>query len=483
MNISVNLLAGVLAVQLAVVFSPSTFGESLSSSDGAKAYEFPKIEGQISTDSKSLEAASTDFGGSKKARPLAVIRPKTVSDVSIVIKWANENNIFVTPRGTGHSASGQSLAKDGIVLKTELLTNVTTLSKGLVEAEAGARLFQVVVEANKNGAYIPALPAFIAQSVGGILSVGGVGPGSHTDGLTIDNIEELTVVAGNGEILVCSSSKNPELFDAVLGGLGQFGVIAKAVFKVKPAKKYIHVVKASFPDVTSVIQEMLDSANNDSIYAIDGYTWKEGSLNFSIEKAVWSDSLDPPKVTNVFPDRNSIIKESIDFTEPVEYGQYIQALNFLHGWWGQGLFPWADFFIPENTTIEFFNEAHKILGDGVLSGETDFLGISVVPKKSPHNYSIQQMPVTEMGDFYFVPQFTPNFKSLEEAEMILALNRRLLRLAMDLGGKTYVIDVLPQTEAQWKQHFADNWDKVLAAKKKYDPKGIMSSPLPGLVWK
>lgn len=467
---------------LAVFFSSFSYGESIANSDSENVYDFPKIEGQISTDGKSLEVVSKDFGGTESASPIAVIQPKTVLDIAIVVKWANENNISITPRGTGHTTAGQSLAKDGIVLKTDLLTHVTTSSEGLIEAEAGARLVQVVVEANKSGNYIPALPAFIAQTVGGILSVGGVGPGSHTNGLTIDNIEELTVVTGAGAIVTCSLSNEPELFDAVLGGLGQFGVIAKAVFKVKPAKKYIHVVKASYPDVKSLVQEMLDSASTEAFYAIDGYTWNGGSLGYSLEKAVWSDSLVPPNAAEVFPDRNSIVSDSIKLTEPVEYIEYIQAWNLLHGWWGQGMFPWSDFFIPEDTTVEFFNEAHKLLGDSVLPGETDFLGISVVRKRRPHNYSIQQTPVTKAGDVYFVPQFTPNFKSAEEVKAISIVNRKLLDLAMNLEGKTYVIDVLPQSEAQWMQHFGDNWGKVLSAKRKFDPNGVMSSRLTGLNW-
>lgn len=451
---------------------------------GANLHEILPIDGRVLTEGQDFEHLSADFGGSMKVRPQAVVSPKSLADLVTIVKWAYQNNIPLTPRGTAHTVSGQTLADTGVIIKTELLTHVSTNADGNIVAQPGARVISVVNEANASGNYLPALPAFMAQTVGGILSVGGVGPGAHTDGLTIDNILELSVVTGTGEVVVCSPSEHTELFDAVLGGLGQFGIIASATFAVKPAQAFVHTVTAAYPDVASVIQEMLDSAENTTLYAIDGYAWSEGVAGYVIEKAVWSDSPEPPEPGVVFPQRNNVITASISIGESSSYLDYAMKWNFLHGWWGQGAFPWADFFVPKARSVEFFEKSVRLMqaNQALFSGGTDFLGITVVRKQKAHLHSIQQLPETDADGLYFVPQFTPNFKTPEEARKILALNRDLLDMTMSLAGKTYVIDELPDKQNQWYEHFGDNWPRVQEIKKRYDPRAIMGKPLPGLNW-
>tara|TARA_R110001592_G_scaffold240929_1_gene501174 strand:- start:4650 stop:6338 length:1689 start_codon:yes stop_codon:yes gene_type:complete len=475
-------VADIAAYYSSLDSSPSNSAESFSNSNGTKVYKFPKIEGTISTDKTSIEAESTDFGGYTKAIPQVVVKPKTIADIAIVVRWANENNLPITPRGTGHTTDGASLSEGGIILKTELLTKVRTLSNGLVEAEAGARVFEVAIEADKSDMHLPASAGFVAQTVGGVLSVGGYFLGAPTEGLMIDHVEELTVVTGAGEIVVCSLDKNPKLFNAALGGLGQFGVIAKAVFKVTPRKKYIHEYYAEYPDVESLIQEMKDSANDKRFHAMDGYTWRDGKAVILLEKVVWSDSPTPFEASDVFSSRNNVVKGSTKFKHTFGYLDYVQRGNVLHGLMGQGLFPWIDVVFPKDRSVEFFKYFAKIVPKDLISGPQDFLSINVIRKKREHQYSIQQLPVTKEGDIYFAASFSPMFKTPEEVERFKEIDKKLLKFAMDLGGKTYVINGLPKDQAQWKQHFGDNWEKVMEAKKEFDPNGIMSTGLPGLTW-
>ena len=68
-------------------------------------------------------------------------------------------------------------------------------------------------------------------SVGGTISTGGFGVTSYNQGLQVDNVQELDVVTGDGQLVTCSEERNSDLFNAALGGLGQYGIIVKVVMR------------------------------------------------------------------------------------------------------------------------------------------------------------------------------------------------------------------------------------------------------------
>src|SRR5262249_39503511 len=79
------------------------------------------------------------------------------------------------------------------------------------------------------------LTDYLELTVGGTLSVGGLGGASHRCGAQVDQALELEVVAGTGEVVTCSLSRERELFEAALAGLGQCGIIARARLRLVPA--------------------------------------------------------------------------------------------------------------------------------------------------------------------------------------------------------------------------------------------------------
>ena len=93
----------------------------------------------------------------------------------------------------------------------------------------------------------PVTTDYLGLSVGGTLCVGGIGGASPHFGLLVDNTFELEVVTGDGGLVTCSADRAPDLFEAVLGGLGQFAVIVRATVRLVPAPTTARVYTLTYP--------------------------------------------------------------------------------------------------------------------------------------------------------------------------------------------------------------------------------------------
>jgi hypothetical protein len=163
-----------------------------------------------------------------------VVRPRGADDVVDALREARARRLDAVPRGCGHSTFGQSLT-DGICLDMRALAGIDVdATAGRAVAGAGATWREVLAATLPHGLTPPVLTDHLDVTVGGTVSAGGVGGASHTHGTQADNVLALDVVAG-GRAVPCSPEVRPELFRAVLGGLGRHGVITGATLRLVPA--------------------------------------------------------------------------------------------------------------------------------------------------------------------------------------------------------------------------------------------------------
>lgn len=196
----------------------------------------------------SITAASSDFGGTVHAVPAAVIHPKTTTDVVSTIRLATgTRHLTVAARGNGHSISGQSLSEGGLVLNMRSLDpkmELVTLADGQCCADvSGGALWEEVLDWSvKNYNLAPvSWTDYLGLTVGGTLSNGGVSGQAFRHGPQVANVVQMEVVTGDGECHVCSPVDSPELFYAVLGGFGQFGVITRVHIPLQPAPHMVRL--------------------------------------------------------------------------------------------------------------------------------------------------------------------------------------------------------------------------------------------------
>lgn len=193
-----------------------------------------------------IATASSDFGGTFHAVPAAVIHPKTAADVASTIRLATgTHHLTVAARGNGHSISGQSLSDGGLVLNMRSLDQkmeLVTLPDGQYCADvSGGALWEEVLEwcvKNYNMAPV-SWTDYLGLTVGGTLSNGGVSGQAFRHGPQVANVVQMEVVTGDGECHVCSPVDLSELFYAVLGGFGQFGIITRARLRLQPAPSMV----------------------------------------------------------------------------------------------------------------------------------------------------------------------------------------------------------------------------------------------------
>src|SRR5207248_2783845 len=156
------------------------------------------------------------------------LRPRSIEDIVRIVRYANEHRLPIAMRGRGHSRYGQAQVDSGIVIDSQTLNAVGGVSNNTIEVQAGASLERLVRAALDVGFALPVMTSCVMLSVGGFLSAGGQTRGSQRYGAFVDQVVELQVVTGDGRLVTCSETRERDLFDMVLAGMGQCGIIVRA---------------------------------------------------------------------------------------------------------------------------------------------------------------------------------------------------------------------------------------------------------------
>ena len=151
-----------------------------------------------------------------------------MEDVVRALRFCRRHGIQVAARGQGHSTGGQAQVEAGLVVDMSTLAAIEHIGDDHVRVQGGMVWKNLLATTVPLGLHPPVLTGFVGLSVGGTLSMGGIGAKSFLVGAQVDNVLELEVVTGEGELLVCSRDNHQLLFDAVRGGVGQYGIIVRA---------------------------------------------------------------------------------------------------------------------------------------------------------------------------------------------------------------------------------------------------------------
>jgi FAD/FMN-containing dehydrogenase len=167
-------------------------------------------------------------------RPQAIVRARSVADVQKIVAAAAKHDALLAVRGGGHSIPGLSTCDDGIVLDLSAM-NAVAVDRSARRAEVlgGALLGDL------DAASIPlglAVPAGVVSHTGvaGLTLGGGMGWLSRRFGLTIDSLLAADIVTADGQLRQISAEAEPDLFWAIRGGGGNFGVVIKFTFRMHP---------------------------------------------------------------------------------------------------------------------------------------------------------------------------------------------------------------------------------------------------------
>ncbi|KAJ9674816.1 hypothetical protein PVL29_024004 [Vitis rotundifolia] len=496
----------------------STVGLTLDTTDLLRL----EVDGHLSVDPSDVETASVDFGMMNRVEPLAILHPSSAEDVARLVgaAYVSAHGLSVSARGHGHSINGQAQTSSGVVIEMSAskgvrqwgLPRVSEQSR-YVDAWGGELWIDVLKTTLEHGLAPKSWTDYLYLSVGGTLSNAGISGQAFNHGPQISNVYELDVVTGKGELLTCSEEQNSELFHAVLGGLGQFGIITRARIGLEPAPqrvRWIRVLYSNFSTFTKD-QEYLISLHgqppNQKFDYVEGFVIVDEGLINNWRSSFFSPR-NPVKISSfgtnggvlycleitknyhestadtIDQDVEALLKRldfipSSVFTTDLPYVDFLDRVHKAElklrskGLWDVP-HPWLNLFVPRSRIADFDEGVFK----GILGNKTS--GPILIYPMNKNKWDDRTSVVTPEEDvFYLVALLRSALDSGDEAQSLEYLsnqNRQILRFCDDAGIK--VKQYLPHytTQEDWVDHFGDDkWTLFSKRKMDFDPRRILAT--------
>ncbi len=174
------------------------------------------------------------YNGMIHRKPRLIARCADVADVILSVNFARENDLLVSIRGGGHNAGGLGICDDGLVIDlspikytvVDPVAHTITVGGGCVwgDVDHATHVFGLATPSG----------VISTTGVGGLTLGGGVGHLTRKCGLTIDNLLSTDIVLANGDFVKANAEENPDLYWALRGGGGNFGIVTSFTFKLHP---------------------------------------------------------------------------------------------------------------------------------------------------------------------------------------------------------------------------------------------------------
>jgi FAD/FMN-containing dehydrogenase len=180
------------------------------------------------------DSARRIWNASIDKHPGLIVRCLGVADVVEAVKFAVANDVLVAVRGGGHNVAGRALCDNGLVIDLSAMRGVMVdPDTDKVRVQGGAMLGDVDRETHLHGLAVP-LGVVSKTGVAGLTLGGGVGWLVRKYGLSCDNAVSFEVVTARGEVLTACANQHPDLFWALRGGGGNFGIVTCFTFRAVP---------------------------------------------------------------------------------------------------------------------------------------------------------------------------------------------------------------------------------------------------------
>jgi cytokinin dehydrogenase len=441
----------------------------------------------------------SDFGRRVDNLPGAVARCTSAEEVAAVVRFCRERRIPVVARGQGHSQSGQSTTDGGVLIDTSSLDTIHEIDEAGETATVGAGVvWRQLVQATVPLGLVPrVLTNNLNVAISGTLSMAGLGVASFRYGTQADNAVELQVVTGTGEIVTCSREENRELFDVVRCGLSQFGLIIRAKVRLRRCKPNVRKYYLLYDDLGALMDDarkVMDPGNPtfasleswctpcfQGIKKIgEGMEIGEGVQTFAywmypLHLTVDYDDGETPDdaaaLAGLTPYRHL---ETSDYTQL----EFCSRMDPVFELWRRGGYwdmkhPWMETTLPWDTAREFIESVLAITPPQALGPGGHILLWPAYTASSDVPLFMHPPGDWVMG-WGILPGVPERFhdRALNQLDMCS-------ELSIHYGGKRYLSGYVTfDTAEKWAAHYGDQWPRILAAKKKYDPDGILA---PGFI--
>ncbi len=188
----------------------------------------------ITPEDADYDTARIQWNNDIDRRPVAIARCVSPTDVAAVLSFAREQELEISVRGGGHAFAGSGVCDGGLMIDLSAMRRVSVnAGTRLAQVDGGATVAELDAAAQVHGLAVPT-GVISHTGIGGLTLGGGIGWLTHKAGLTIDNLVSADVVLADGRFVHTSRDEFADLFWAVRGGGGNFGVVTTFEFQLHP---------------------------------------------------------------------------------------------------------------------------------------------------------------------------------------------------------------------------------------------------------
>lgn len=482
-----KILSGLIAGAGATVlgWNPSARAWATAPGSTSGIQQVPTLDGTLVLPADP-SAFSEDFGHLFTRQPQAVLTPGSVNDIQKVVRYARNNRIPVAVNGqsgTGaddresHSHYGQALVEGGIAIDPKPLGTIHGISQGVADVDAGVTWSTLALRALESGQALPVYNDFAHLSIGGTLSVGGLGGTSQRHGSQADNVKWLQVVTGTGELVTCSRDRNRELFEAVLVGGGQFAVIVRAGVKLVPAETTARSLEFTYTDRAAFLRDSVAVMRAGVVDDQNGYAEPKpgGGWTYRLALGLFHSAPAQPDVAAVravlSPEATAGPSADVPFRDwLLRFDPNWAALKAAGFWTSQK--PWLMMFVSsENTPAYLDTVLGELTATQMGPGPVRISPMDARSLTRP-NFVLPRRRTNEFFEVSLIRIPAPNHPDVPG---LLAQNRRFYDRAVGLGAKRYLVGSVPSmSRADWRSHYGTRWTQLTYLKNRYDPAGILT---------
>ena len=424
------------------------------------------------------DEARTIWNAMIDKRPAAVVSAAGTSDVIQTVRLAAQHGLLLSVRGGGHNIAGNAVCDGGLMLDLSRMNSVRVDPKArTARVEPGARLADLDKATQAFGL---ATPTGINSTTGvaGLTLGGGFGWLSRKHGLTVDNLLSADVVTAAGELTRASETDNPDLFWAIRGGGGNFGVVTSFEFKLHPVGP--EVIAGLIVHPFSAAKEVLDEYRRLVAKAPDELCcWvvmrKAPPLPFLPPEVHGTEVLvlalcyagDPVAGAKAVAPFKAIGKPIADVVGPAPFAAWQTAFDPLLTPGERNYWKSHDFVELKDGLIDVLLNAVRRLPSpqceifiGNLGGAIN--RIPVEATAYPHR------------NVNFVMNVHTRWSSPSEDKACIAWARALYDAAAPFATGGVYVNFMPDDEAQRVRSgaYGANYDRLAKLKAKYDPKNL-----------
>ncbi|MCW5880975.1 MAG: FAD-binding oxidoreductase [Anaerolineae bacterium] len=409
-------------------------------------------------------------------RPALIAQCVDVADVIAAVNFGRDSGLDIAIRGGGHNGPGLGTVEGGLVIDLKLMKGIRVDPEArTVQVQGGCTWSDVDHATHPFGLSVPC-GIISSTGVGGLTLGGGVGHLTRRFGLTIDNLLAVDMVLGDGRFVTASPDQHPDLFWAVRGGGGNFGVVTSFLFQGRPVSTvYAGPIFWELKHAPTVFRYWRDLILSDpeDLGGFFGFHIVPPGPPFPEEHHMktmcvvdWCYTGDLAKAEAVFKPIRSVAPAAIDFCGPIP----MPAMNSMF----DALYPPG---LQWYWNADFFTE---------VSDEAIEQHLQHGPQVPTVNSAMHLYPINGAAHRVGRNDTAWSFREANFAQVIVGVspdpadNPRIIQWSKDYwaalhpysSGGAYVNMIMEEGQERVQAAYRDNYGRLAAVKAKYDPHNV-----------